>query len=300
MRRNRKGVIYGIAAYGLWGLFPLFWPLLDSAGDIEVLAHRMVWSLAVVLVLVAATGTWRSMRVLTGRQLGLLAVAAGAVSVNWGTFIWGVNNGHVVETSLGYFINPLLTVVLGVVVLGERLRRMQWVAVGVAAVAVAVLTVDYGRPPWIALTLALSFGTYGLVKKQAHVGAVEGLAVETSIMFLPALAFLVVLEARGTGTFGHHSWGTDALLISSGLVTAVPLLLFGAAATRIPLTTLGLMQYLAPIIQFLLGVSVFGEDVPPVRLAGFTLVWSALLIFTASSLRERRRRLSAAVESVTA
>jgi chloramphenicol-sensitive protein RarD len=300
VRRDRNGLIYGVAAYGLWGLFPLYWPLLEPASDIEVLAHRMVWSLVVVVVLVVATGGWRSIRALTRRQLGLLAIAAVVVTVNWGMFIWGVNNGHVVETSLGYFINPLLTVVLGVVVLGERLRRMQWLAVGVAAVAVVVLTVDYGRPPWIALVLALSFGAYGLVKKQAHVGAVEGLAVETSIMFLPALAFLIVLESRGTGTFGHHDWGTDALLIASGLVTAVPLLFFGAAAIRIPLTTLGLMQYMTPIAQFLLGVTVFGEDVPPGRLAGFALVWVALVLFTATTVHERRRRLAEAVETVSA
>ncbi|MGH8828752.1 MAG: EamA family transporter RarD [Jiangellaceae bacterium] len=296
MRTPRDGVIYGIAAYGLWGLFPLYWPLLEPAGDLEILAHRIVWSLVVVFVLLTVSGGLPTLRTLSLRTYGLLAAGALVITVNWGTYIWGVNNGHVVETSLGYFINPLITVLLGVVVLGERLRRWQWAAAGIAALAVAVLTVDYGRPPWIALTLAISFGTYGLIKKKASVGAVESLAVETAVLFIPACGFLVALEIGGSGTFGHVAWDTNLLLIGAGVVTAIPLLFFGAAAIRVPLTTLGLLQYLAPIIQFALGVTVFREDVPPVRLVGFAMVWAALVVFTIEAVRHRRtelRRLAA-------
>lgn len=299
MRTHRNGVIFGVAAYALWGLFPLYWPLLEPAGDLEILAHRIVWSLAVVLVLLGATGHLSAVRGLSLRTYGLLAAGALVITVNWGTYIWAVNSGHVVETSLGYFINPLITVLLGVVILGERLRRWQWIALGIATLAVLVLTVDYGRPPWIALTLAFSFGTYGLIKKKAAVGAVESLAVETAVLFLPAGGFLLILELNGSGTFGHASWDTNLLLAGAGVVTAVPLLFFGAAAIRIPLTALGLLQYLAPIIQFILGVTVFDEDVPLLQLAGFALLWSALVLFTVEALRHRRAVLrQLATESV--
>ncbi len=301
MRPERRGTLYGAAAYLLWGLFPLYWPLLEPATPVEILAHRFVWSLVVVLAVLAAG---RGLRWLPGllrdRRRSLRLAAAGVViTANWGTYIYGVNTGHVVETSLGYFINPLVTVVLGVVVLGERLRAAQWTAVGIAAVAVGVLTVDYGRPPWLALVLALSFGTYGLLKKQADTGAVESLTVETAVLFLPALTLLTVLQAQGTGTFGRVSLGHTLLLVGSGVVTAVPLLFFGAAATRVPLTTLGLLQYLAPTLQFLIGVLVLREPLPPVQLLGFGLVWAALALFTTDALRHRRRQLRLAVDAIT-
>lgn len=284
-------MVYGIAAYGLWGLTPLFWPLLDGAGELEALAHRIVWSVFVVVALLALTRGFGRVRALNTRSVLLLGVAAAVITVNWGTYIWSVVNGHVVEVSLGYFINPLVTVLLGVVVLRERLRPVQWAAVGVAFLAVVILTVDYGRPPWVALMVAFSFGTYGLIKKKVNVGAVEGFGVETVLLLGPAAAFLVVLEMNGTGMFTHAGLGTDLLFIAAGLVTAVPLLFFGAAAIRVPLTTIGLLQYIAPILQFAIGVLVFREDVPPVRLAGFALVWAALLALSTESLAHRRRRM---------
>ena len=300
MSASRLGFIYGVAAYGLWGLFPLYWGLLEEAGEIEVLAHRIVWSLLVVVVLLTAGRSWWRVRRLAKGSVAMLGLAAVIITFNWGTYIWGVVNGHVIETSLGYFINPLVTVVMGVVVLRERLRPVQWAAVGLAAIAVLIPTVDYGRPPWIALVLAFSFGTYGLIKKKVNVGAVESLGVETGILLVPAVAFLMILEVNGPGSFTHAVLRTDLLLVGAGVITAVPLLFFGAAAIRVPLTTLGLLQYLAPIIQFALGVIVFREAVPPVRLVGFALVWTALAVLTVETLAHRRRlRVPAATARVT-
>ncbi|HEY5832594.1 EamA family transporter RarD [Streptomyces sp.] len=295
MGEQRAGLVYGFVAYGLWGLFPLFWPLLEPAGALEILAHRMVWSLVVVVLILLGLRrrSWISELVRQPRRLALVAVAATVVSVNWGMYIWGVNAGHVVETSLGYFINPLVTIALGVLVLHERLRPAQWAAVGIGALAVIVLTVGYGRLPWIALTLAFSFGTYGLVKKQVAMGGLESLAAETSVQFLPALAFLLVLGAHGDSTFAHDGPGHAALLAVSGLVTAVPLICFGMSATRLPLSTLGLMQYLAPVFQFLIGVLYFHERMPAERWAGFLLVWFALIMLTWDALRTARRSRSA-------
>jgi len=281
-------------------LFPLYWRLLKPAGPVEILAHRFVWSLAVVVAILAVQRNWSWVGRYAGqpRVVGMLSVAATVIAFNWGAYIYGVNSGHVVETSLGYFINPLVTVLLGVFVLRERLRPAQWVAVGLAGVAVAVLTLDYGRLPWIALVLAGTFATYGLLKKTANAGAVESLTVETAVLTLPALAFLTVLEVNGEGTFGHISVGHTLLLAGAGVVTAIPLLFFGAAATRIPLTALGLLQYLAPILQFLLGVLLFHELMPASRLAGFLLVWGALVIFTADGIATRRRHLRLASQTV--
>lgn len=300
MSTTRHGALYGVAAYTLWGLFPLYWPLLEPAGAVEILAHRIVWSLVVVVVLLSVGGRLAGLRRLGRRAYVLLSVAAVVITVNWGTYIWGVNNEHVVETSLGYFVNPLVTVLLGVVVLGERLRPAQWGAVALATVAVIVLTLDYGRPPWIALTLAFSFATYGLLKKKAGVGAAESLAVETGVLVLPAAAYLLWLGARGDGTFGTEGLGHAVLLAGAGLVTAVPLLFFSAAATRVPLTTLGLLQYLAPTFQFAIGIFLYGEPLPPVRLVGFVLVWAALAVFTVEALEHRRRQIRLAVQAAAA
>ena len=300
MSSTRRGTLYGIAAYGLWGLFPLYWPLLEPAGAVEILAHRIVWSLVVVVALLALGGRVAALRGLGRRAYVLLTVAAVVITFNWGTYIWGVNNEHVVETSLGYFINPLVTVLLGVVVLRERLRPAQWTAVGLGAVAVVVLTVDYGRPPWIALVLAFSFGTYGLLKKKADVGAAESLAVETGVLVLPAAGYLLWLSGQGAGTFGTDGVAHAVLLAGAGLVTAVPLLFFSAAATRVPLTTLGLLQYLAPTFQFAIGVFLYGEPLPPARLVGFVLVWAALAVFTVELLGHRRRQIRLAVEAAAA
>jgi chloramphenicol-sensitive protein RarD len=292
--RHRTGVLLGAAAYVMWGLFPLYWPLLEPSVPTEILAHRVVWSLAVVAVLLAA---WRRLGLLTRlprRAWGYLVAAAVLISVNWGTYIYGVNSDQVVETSLGYFIGPLVTVAIAVVVLDERLRRGQWFALALALVAVVILTVDYGRPPWIALTLAFSFALYGLLKKKANVGAAESLAVETSVLVAPALVYLLWLHSQGQGTFGQVSPVHSALLVGAGLVTVLPLLAFSAAATRIPLSSLGLLQYIGPTLQFLIGVFLYDEPMPAVRLAGFVLVWVSLALFTAEALTYRRRQLSLA------
>jgi chloramphenicol-sensitive protein RarD len=282
-------------------LFPLYWPLLEPAGAVEILAQRIVWTFVAVLVLLAVLRSWSWLPQLLRdrRRFGLLAMAAVVITFNWGTYIYGVNSGQVVETSLGYFINPLVTVLLGVVLLGERLRVAQWIAVGIATVAVGVLTVDYGRVPWIALVLAFSFATYGLLKKKANVGAVQSLAVETGVLLLPMTAYLLTLTFTGRSTFGQEGIGHAVLLAGSGVVTAIPLLFFGAAAIRIPLTQLGLLQYLAPTLQLAIGVLLYNEPMPPVRLLGFALVWTALVVFTIDSLASvRRRQLELTAHSV--
>jgi chloramphenicol-sensitive protein RarD len=291
VNEQRAGLLYGFTAYGLWGLFPLYWPLLEPSGAGEILAHRMVWSLVVVslVLLVMRRWAWVPELLRQPRRLALLAVAAAVISVNWGLYIWGVNSGHVVETSLGYFINPLVTIALGVLVLHERLRPAQWAAVAVGAAAVLVLTVGYGRLPWIALTLACSFATYGFIKKKVGMGGLESLAAETALQFLPALGYLVVLGTRGDATFASHGAGHAALLAACGVVTAVPLICFGAAAIRIPLSMLGLLQYLAPVFQFALGLLWFHEEMPVERWAGFALVWLALALLTWDALRAARR-----------
>ncbi|MDC0767304.1 EamA family transporter RarD [Streptomyces sp. HD] len=288
---RRTGLLNGFAAYGMWGLVPLFWPLLKPAGAVEILAHRMAWSLvfvAVALVFVRRWA-WAGELIRQPRRLALIAVAASVITVNWGVYIWSVNTGHVVEASLGYFINPLVTIAMGVLLLKERLRPVQWAAVGVGFAAVIVLTIGYGRPPWISLVLAFSFATYGLVKKKVNLGGIESLAAETAIQFLPAVGYLAWLAAQGKSTFTSEGTGHAALLAATGVVTALPLVCFGAAAIRVPLSTLGLLQYLAPVFQFLLGVLYFHEAMPAERWAGFALVWLALTLLTADAWRSARR-----------
>lgn len=296
----RRGYLFGLGAYGLWGFFPLYWKLLKPANPIEILAHRIVWSVVFVALMLVVIRHWRPVADLARRPRTLAGISLAAVLVggNWFTYIYGVNSDHVVETSLGYFINPLVTVLLGVFVLHERLRGAQWVALAVGAVAVAVLTVDYGRLPWIALTLATSFGLYGLVKKRLGLPAAEGLLVESAVLAGPALAYLGFLTAVGRSTFGHVSAGHTALLVLAGAVTAIPLLLFAGAANRIPLSALGLLQYTAPILQLGCGVLVYHEPMPPARLAGFALVWLALAVFTWDGIGHARRtaRATAAAE----
>ncbi|MFC9705072.1 EamA family transporter RarD [Streptomyces sp. NPDC056943] len=299
---GRAGLLYGIGAYGMWGLVPLFWPLLKPAGAVEILAHRMVWSLVFVGLALLALRRWSWIPELarSPRKLALITVAAAVISVNWGLYIWSVNAGKVVEASLGYFINPLVTIALGVLVLKERLRPAQWAAVGVGFAAVLVLAIGYGQPPWISLTLAFSFAIYGLVKKKLNLGGLESLAAETAVLFLPALGYLIWLGAQGDLAFGSEGAGHAALLASTGIVTAVPLVCFGAAAIRVPLSTLGLLQYLAPTFQFLLGVLYFHEAMPPERWAGFSLVWLALTLLTWDALRTARRSRAAMAEAVAA
>ena len=296
---TRKGTGYGAAAYALWGLFPLFWPLLEPAKALEILAHRILWSLVVVTLLLHLTRGWAAVREAERGQVGRLAVAAVLLGANWGTYIYGVNSGQVVETSLGYFITPLVSVALGVVVLGERLRRAQKAAVAVATIAVLILTVAGGKPPYIALVLAFSFGCYGLLKKQAGVGAVASLAIETAVLAPFAAVFLAVLAVQGTSTFASEGAGHAALLASAGLVTAVPLLAFGAAATRVPLSTLGVLQYIGPTLQLLIGLVLRHEPFGLARAVGFLLVWVALGVFTADLISDRRRQTSSVVVPAT-
>jgi chloramphenicol-sensitive protein RarD len=299
---RRIGVGAGLGAYVLWGVFPLYFPLLEPAGGLEIVAHRVVWSLLFIALLLTVQRGWAQVRstVADRRALLVLAAAAVLIAVNWLVYVYAVNSGHVVEASLGYFINPLVSVVLGVVVFRERLRRLQWVAVGIAVLAVLVLTVDYGRPPWIALALATSFGLYGLMKKLVRVEAAPGLFVETAVVFVPALAVVGSLEASGDAAFGHAGVGHAFLLVSSGLATAVPLLLFAAATRRVPLSTVGLLQYVTPLMQLSIGVFVYGEPMPAPRLAGFAIVWLALAVFTADSLRQAHTTRRAAVAPVPA
>jgi chloramphenicol-sensitive protein RarD len=287
---SRRGFIYGLLAYLIWGLFPLYWPLLEPANAEEILAHRIVWSAVAVTILLIVTRQFRAVRALPPATIRRLCLAGAVVAVSWGVYIYGVNSHHVVETSLGYFINPLVTVVLGVAILDERLRRVQWCAVALGVVAVVVITIDYGRPPWISLILAGSFGTYGLIKKQVAAAPAPGLFVESMTLAVPALTVIVALQLSGHGTWSGHGSGHVALLATSGVVTAVPLLLFAGAAHRLPLVTLGLLQYLTPTLQLLVGVVVRHEPMPPSRLAGFLLVWAALAVLTVDGLRLARTR----------
>jgi chloramphenicol-sensitive protein RarD len=289
-----RGTLQGAGAYALWGVFPLYFHLLLPAGAVEVVVHRVVWSLLVCLLAVALlrdTG-WVRPLLRAPRSMLTLAIAAAVIALNWGVYVYAVNSGHVVEAALGYFINPLVTVLAGVVLLNERLRRLQWAAVGLGLVAVVVLTVDYGRPPWIALVLAVSFATYGLMKNKVGVGlgALASLTSETLLLAPFALAALVWLELAGHGTFATEAPGHALLLVSTGVATAGPLLLFAAAARRVPLTTIGLLQFMTPVLQLLCGVVLLGERVPPSRWVGFGVVWLALVLLSWDSLRTARRR----------
>jgi chloramphenicol-sensitive protein RarD len=295
LAEQRTGVLFGLSAYLLWGLFPLFFPLLEPAAPVEILAHRVVWSLVAVVVVLAIGRNTRALRALMRdrRRAGLLTAAAFLIAANWGIFIYAVNSHHVIESSLGYFITPLVSAAFGVMVFREKLRPRQMAALGLGTCAVIVLTLDYGRLPWIALSLALSFGTYGLVKKLAGVGAAESLAFETLVLLLPAGIYLAVLESSGAGTFGHVSVGHALLLAASGPVTAVPLLLFAGAVTRVPLTTIGMLQYITPILQLLVGLVIRGEAMPTGRWIGFGLVWIALGVLSVDGLHAARRARSA-------
>jgi chloramphenicol-sensitive protein RarD len=304
MSEVRRGYLYGLAAYAMWGFFPLYFKLLQPAGPLEILAHRVVWSVVFVSVLLAALRNGRFLgRLIRDRRLfGGVALAAVLIALNWGTYIYAVNSDRVVETALGYFITPLVIVLLGVTTLGERLRPAQWAAVGTGACAVAVLTVDYGRLPYIALVLAVSFGSYSLIKKRLGLPPAEGLFVESAVLALPALAYLTWAGFAGDARFGQVSAGHTLLMVLSGAATAVPLLLFAGAANRVPLTALGILQYVAPILQLACGVLIFHEPMPPARLAGFALVWLALVVFTVDGLRSARasRTTTAATEPVAA
>jgi len=278
-----RGVLYAAGAYTIWGLLPLYWKALVSVPELETLANRVVWALLVAFGLnFIRRESWTRLVVAIRdrRTILIFILTAALLSFNWGLYIWAVNDNHVVETSLGYFINPLLNVFLGVAFLRERLRPGQAVAIGVALAGVLFLTITYGAPPWIALGLAASFGLYGLLRKTAPLASLEGFTLESMVMFPPALAFLIYTAFTSGGVLFHADLGINLLLISSGLITAAPLLLFAAGARMVTMTTLGLLQYIAPTMQFSLGVLVYGEALTPQRLIGFIIVWIALLIYT--------------------
>ncbi len=296
-----KGIWAALGAYVIWGVFPIYWKQVHQVPALEILGHRVVWSLVFMTAVLVARGEWGRYRAALRRReiWRAYALAGGLLAVNWFTYIWAVNAGFVVEASLGYFINPLFSVLLGVLFLGERLRKGQAAAVAFASAGVLYLTFGYGALPWIALILAGSFGLYGLVKKTSPLDARHGLTLEMSVLFVPALGYLFYLEASGQAAFGHQGAWTTALLAFAGVVTAVPLLMFGAAARSIPLSMVGFLQYLAPTLQFLIGVFLYGEPFPRERLVGFSLVWIGLLVYAlegwwhAAGVARRRRSAAA-------
>jgi chloramphenicol-sensitive protein RarD len=270
-------------------MFPLYWPLLEPANPLEIVSHRAVWTLIFCVIVLAITHALKS-TLATFRRPKVaikLFLASILISINWLIYIWATNNGHVVEASLGYYINPLIIIAFGVILLKEKMRRLQWVAVSIATVGVIILTVDYGRLPWVALGLALSWGTYGLVKKQLGLGALEGLAIETMIAFIPYCGYLIFIGSKGEGQFGHGA-GLTILLISAGAVTAIPLLLFNGSTTRLPYSTIGLLQYITPTIQFSIGVWVNNEAMPTARWVGFIFIWLALITLATDLLKSGR------------
>lgn len=290
MTERRRGLISGVAAYVLWGLSPIFWKALDGIPALELLAHRVVWAVPLLAVVVTMRRRWTRMRrAFASHRTRLITIAGGTlVAINWGVYVWAVTSGHIVDASFGYFINPLVSVGLGVVVLHERLRPAQAAAVGIAAVGVVGMGVVAGIVPWISLTLAFSFGFYGLLKKNAAAApALEGLFGEVAFVAVPAAGYLVYLTASDGGSFGAGA-GTTMLLVTAGAVTVVPLFLFGAAAQRIPLTTVGLLQYITPTLQLLLGIGLYGESMGAAEVLGFGLVWLALAIFTIDEVRSAR------------
>jgi len=287
-----KGVWYGIGAYTLWGVFPIYWKTLHVVPALEVIGHRICWSFFLLAIYIVVTRQWAGFRsvAMHAKTIGIYAIASVLLTFNWLIYVWGVNAGFIVETSLGYFINPLLSVLLGVLFLRERLRPTQWVPVGLAALGVAYLAFVYGRLPWIALSLAFSFGFYGFVKKLSPLGSLYGLTLETGIVFPVALLYVGYLGFAGSGSFLHAGTKIDLFLIGAGVVTTIPLLLFASAARQIPLSIVGLLQYIAPTIQFLIGIFVYKEPFDLQHFVGFAIVWVALIIFAAESYFANRIR----------
>lgn len=286
-----KGLAAALGAFAIWGLLPVYLKPLHDIAAVEVIAHRVAWSFAFILVFMLVRGELGKLRATLSSPalLSRLVLTSALITINWLTYVWAVGHGHVVETSLGYFINPLVNVLLGVVVLRERLSRVQWLAVGIAATGVAYLTVMTGHPPWIALTLAASFSLYGFVRKVISVEALPGLATETLLLLPLALGYLVWVELNGTSAFGHSSAGITAMLVAAGPVTAIPLFLFAYGARLIPYSTLGVLQYGAPTLQLLCGLFLFHEPFERTRAAGFAFIWAALAIFAAEGLWRARK-----------
>jgi len=285
-----KGVLYGVGAYVLWGFFPIYWKLLHEVPALQVIGHRISWSFILLAVYILVAKQWQEFRSVAfkPKTIAIYSIAAVLLSFNWLIYVWGVNAGFIVETSLGYFINPLLSVLLGVVFLRERLRPMQWIPVGLAAIGVIYLTFIYGRPPWIALSLAFTFGFYGFVKKLSPLGSLYGLTLETGILFPLALIYIAMVGLNGSGAFLQNGTLVDVFLIGAGLVTTIPLLMFASAAKQIPLTVVGLLQFIAPTLQFLIGVFLYKEPFDLAHFIGFAIVWTALIIFAVESYLANR------------
>jgi chloramphenicol-sensitive protein RarD len=288
---DRKGILYALGAYLIWGLFPLYWAPLEQIPALQLIGHRIGWSFVLLVFVILLAGQWRAFRsaALHTKTVRVYLVAAVLISINWFTYVWAATHGFVVQASLGYYINPLFSVSLGVIIFRERLRPIQWVPIGLAALGVIDLTMTYGALPWIALTLAITFGLYGMIKKTAPLGSLYGLTLETGLLFLPALAYLVTCELTGQGAFLHSGLQTDWMMVGAGLVTTVPLLLFASAAPRVSLTTIGILQYVNPTMQLLIGVLILREPFPLARLLGFALVWAGLILFWAENLHASTR-----------
>jgi len=289
LSKNKTGLLFGVGAYTIWGLLPLYWRLLVPASPLEIVSHRAVWTLVFCILVLAATRALKSTLATLRRPMMAvkLFLTSILVSINWLVYIWATNNGHVVEASLGYYINPLIIIGFGVILLKEKMRPLQWIAVAIASIGVLVLTIDYGRLPWVAFALAISWGSYGLVKKQLGLGALEGLAIETFISSFFYLGYLIYIGNQGSGQFGHHL-GLTLLLVSAGAITAIPLLLFNGSTTRLPFTTIGLLQYITPTLQFSVGVWIRHEDMPTARWIGFFIIWLALTTLALDLIKSSR------------
>ena len=287
-----------MGAYVTWGLLPLYWKQVEDIPAGQLIGHRIVWSFLTLVAVIAASNQRAAFRAAISRPgvARLYGLAAVLITINWFLYVWAVNHGFIVETSLGYFINPLVSVVFGVLVFGERLRRLQWIAVALAASGVVYLTAAYGELPWIAMVLALSFGSYGVVKKKAPLGSMYGLTVETGILCAPAILYLLYADRAGHGAFGHHGARVNALLASTGIVTTIPLLMFASAVQRTPLSTMGVLQYIAPTLQLLLGVLVYGEPFTRTQLVGFAIVWAGLIVFGIDGFVWRRLPMAAIID----
>jgi chloramphenicol-sensitive protein RarD len=286
-----KGLLYALGAYIAWGLFPIYWKWLHQVDAVQLIGHRISWSFIILIIFIIITRQFSALKkaALNRRVLIIYLIASFLIAINWLVYVWAVNSNFILETSLGYFINPLISVLLGVIILREKLRIFQWVPVILAASGVIFLTVAYGRLPWIALTLAFSFGTYGLVKKISPLGSLFGLTIETGLMFIPAMIYLFYIDHNGTGVFLHQDQNTNILLIGAGVVTTIPLLMFASAAQRIPLSMVGIMQYIAPTIQFFLGVLLYKEPFDKIHFIGFGIVWVALLVFIVEGYLARNK-----------
>lgn len=289
MKKEKAGLLFGVSAYTLWGLFPLYWPLLKPANPLEIVSHRAVWTVVFCVIILGITKSLKSTLATFKRKHVAIKLFSTSVliSINWLVYIWATNNGHVVEASLGYYINPVIIIAMGVILLHEKMRKMQWISIAIASTGVLILTIDYGRLPWIAIALALSWGSYGFIKKSLGLGALEGLAIETMISSVPYLGYLIYLGSQGTGQFGNGVVITT-LIISAGAVTAIPLLLFNGATTRLPFTIIGLLQYITPTLQFAIGVWVLHEDMPAARWIGFVIIWIALVVLATDLFRSNR------------